>query len=209
MIADAGSRNGTGGTSTSPAPSIPRRADPLEPVPRVPPRDAVRPELPDPPVGSLRDPPGPPDPPGPLDPGVPEGTDGPDGPVPGAGAPAGRGAGRSTDVAGAFTTVTGAGATAATGTTGPDLPEGGPAGSPPGAPVTGPDGGADDGPVTGPGGADGGPVTGTEPPGSAGGGSARGAIPHTSQKPSSPTSPVQPGWVHRVIWSPSRRSRAP
>ncbi|WP_443608854.1 hypothetical protein [Actinomadura violacea] len=57
MIADAGSRNGTGGTSTSPAPSIPRLADPLEPVPRVPPRDAVRPEPPDPLVGSLPDPP--------------------------------------------------------------------------------------------------------------------------------------------------------
>ena len=43
MIAEAGSRAGTGGTSTSPAPSIPRRVEPLEPVPRVPPRDAVRP----------------------------------------------------------------------------------------------------------------------------------------------------------------------
>jgi hypothetical protein len=46
MTADAGSRAGTGGTSTSPAPSIPRRPDPLEPLvePRVPPREAVRPE---------------------------------------------------------------------------------------------------------------------------------------------------------------------
>ncbi|MFI0369307.1 hypothetical protein ACH35V_15595 [Actinomadura sp. 1N219] len=50
MIAEAGSRAGTGGTSTSPAPSIPRRADPPDPVPRVPPRDAVRPDP------SVRDP---------------------------------------------------------------------------------------------------------------------------------------------------------
>ncbi|WP_245920240.1 hypothetical protein [Actinomadura mexicana] len=55
MIAEAGSRAGTGGTSTSPAPSIPRLAEPLEPVPRVPPREAVRPDptLPDPLVGAL------------------------------------------------------------------------------------------------------------------------------------------------------------
>ncbi|GAA1859938.1 hypothetical protein GCM10009736_28750 [Actinomadura bangladeshensis] len=64
MIADAGSRAGTGGTSTSPAPSIPRLVEPLDPVPRVPPRDAVRPdptvprplpaELPDVPPGPSR-----------------------------------------------------------------------------------------------------------------------------------------------------------
>ncbi|WP_231328520.1 hypothetical protein [Actinomadura graeca] len=46
MIADAGSRAGTGGTSTSPAPSIPRLDEPLEAVPRPPPREAVRPETP-------------------------------------------------------------------------------------------------------------------------------------------------------------------
>ncbi|WP_424923733.1 hypothetical protein [Actinomadura darangshiensis] len=59
MIADAGSRAGTGGTSTSPAPSIPRLAEPLEPDPRVPPRDAVRadpdPMLADPLAGALPD----------------------------------------------------------------------------------------------------------------------------------------------------------
>ncbi|GAA2428908.1 hypothetical protein GCM10010191_47630 [Actinomadura vinacea] len=48
MIAEAGSRYGTGGTSTSPAPSIPRRADPVDPVPPLPcvPRVAVRPDDP-------------------------------------------------------------------------------------------------------------------------------------------------------------------
>ncbi|MFI0480472.1 hypothetical protein [Actinomadura sp. 9N215] len=64
MIAEAGSRAGTGGTSTSPAPSIPRLAEPLEPVARDPPRDAVRPdptlldpllaELPDAELGPVR-----------------------------------------------------------------------------------------------------------------------------------------------------------
>ncbi|WP_345171837.1 hypothetical protein [Actinomadura verrucosospora] len=89
MIAEAGSRAGTGGTSTSPAPSMPRLAEPLEPVPRVPPREAVRPDptLPDPLVGAL-----PYDAPWPLRPlwpdepgGMPAGGEGVAGVVTGAG----------------------------------------------------------------------------------------------------------------------------
>ncbi|MEU8802499.1 hypothetical protein [Spirillospora sp. NPDC048819] len=74
MIAEAGSRAGTGGTSTSPAPSIPRLLAPLEPVPRVPPRDAVRP---DPTVPRPLPTVPPDDEPGPLER---DGADGPDEP---------------------------------------------------------------------------------------------------------------------------------
>ncbi|WP_404800313.1 hypothetical protein [Actinomadura rudentiformis] len=47
--------------------------------------------------------------------------------------------------------------------------------------------------------------------GFAGGGVGRGAIPQTSQKPSSPTVPLQPGWLHGVVViRPSAfRSRTP
>ncbi|WP_243722568.1 hypothetical protein [Actinomadura sp. 7K507] len=84
MIAEAGSRAGTGGTSTSPAPSIPRLVDPLEPVPRVPPRDAVRPDptVPRPLPAEPRDEPpdAEPGPLWPLCPLCPLGRDGPDEP---------------------------------------------------------------------------------------------------------------------------------
>ncbi|GAA4104414.1 hypothetical protein GCM10022214_83480 [Actinomadura miaoliensis] len=70
-------------------------------------------------------------------------------------------------------------------------------GGPEGGAASGPEAGdpADEGtgPVVGP------VAGGTVPP-------AGGAMPHSSQKPSSPTVPEQSGWVHRVIAPPPPRS---
>ncbi|MFA1548830.1 hypothetical protein [Actinomadura chokoriensis] len=203
MIAEAGSRAGTGGTSTSPAPSIPRLVEPLDPVPRVPPREAVRP---DPTV------------PRPLPPELPAV------PPPGASRPVGPDEPGSLLVAGAngvcvVTAATGTRAGAAleypvlAGAAGPAVPAGaavagsgrrGAGGAADGTPEPEvPDGG----PPVAEGAAGGGAAAGGAE--AADGGEAAGAIPQRSQKPSASTSPVQPGWVHRFIAASPSRSRSP
>ncbi|GAA2621774.1 hypothetical protein GCM10010411_67230 [Actinomadura fulvescens] len=153
MTAEAGSRYGTGGTSTSPAPSMPRLDEPLEPVPDMAQDAAVRPEEPDEPEG-------------------PDEAEGPDSPL----------SGESPELGGDQPGITAPAATEYGLGAGPAATVGA---------------WATDG------------VTASA--GFAGGGTGRGAIPHTSQKPSSPTFPPHPGWPHGVVViRPSAfRSRTP
>ncbi|GAA4238754.1 hypothetical protein GCM10022254_56000 [Actinomadura meridiana] len=200
MIAEAGSRAGTGGTSTSPAPSIPRLDDPLEPVPREPPRDAVRPD-PMPRLPELPDV-------GPDRPLCADGTDGREGADGRDGADGCEG----TDGCGGVgcLVVAGAGGVRPACANCPDRVVG--------------DGRMDlGGCVTRVGGATSGYTTPVGLAGSAGSagstgcadsagaavGRDRGAMPQTSQKPSVSTWPVQPGWAHRFIAGSPSRSHTP